>query len=102
MTKHIPWLTILIMFCLIVGINEARGHDRSGPTNPTTPTQSTPHKSSKSFNVPVLLIIGGIACIIWCGDEAPKEPPPNPGPAVKNDVTPDPPKPDQFYMLEVR
>jgi hypothetical protein len=41
-----------------------------------------------------------VVCWFYCDDKPKDEPPPNPGPAVKNDITPDnlKDKPRQFII----
>ena len=49
-------------------------------------------KKNKSWQVPVVIVsfaVGAGVCWFWCGDRPPTESLPEPGPVVRNDVTPD-------------
>lgn len=85
MIKHIPWLTVLFLFCLLVVAKRSEATERH---DHQTVTNVTVNKKDKSWQFPVLVIgIAAGACWIYCGEQPKDEPPPNPGPALK--ITPD-------------
>lgn len=59
-------------------------------------------KSNDGWQLPVAIIAIGAGVWCWynCGDQPKDEPPPNPGPALKNDITPTnvKDKPRQFLI----
>jgi len=115
-----------ILFAILIGTlmivymaSTANATDRSGPTNPTPTTYSAPTGNSNddttrdfalgAIAVAVLLCVAPSVWHLlktgkweWCWEDTKPEPLPDPGPAVKNDVTPDPVSPNQLYMIEVR
>ena len=102
---------LLCVIAVLALSRPANATDRSGPTNPTPTTYSAPSSTQDNNTETWKYVVGGaiLTCAVlsvwkqrWCWEDAKPEPLPDPGPAVKNDVTPDPVSPNQLYMIEVR
>ena len=77
----------LLLFLFIPSVAFAGGshHDDDNKTV----TNIYIKKDSKSWRIPVaMIVIGAGACWMWCNDPPKPDPVPAPGPVVKNDVTP--------------
>ena len=94
MRTLMSWIiTIGVFLCgviAILAVSPAKASERHHEGDSQTAITNVTIKKDKGWQFPVLLIaIGAGACWLYCGDDKPVEPIPNPGPSVKKDVTPD-------------
>jgi hypothetical protein len=103
MTVIISIGLFLLAVLAVLAVSPAHATDRheEPPVATPSPASSVPvgKKKSTRWQLPVIIIGAGVVCWFYCGDEAPKEPLPDLGPALK--VTPDNLQ-DNHYLIEVK
>jgi len=94
---------ILILIAILFSVS-AQASDRSGPTNPPQTVYQTSYSGDDNGStiqgiVITAAVVGIVLCVkSKCWEKAKPAPLPDPGPAVKNDVTPDQPMGVRLYQ----
>lgn len=95
-------LALIVSTVIFLFLNPANASGNDHGDTQNVHTTYNIKKSNDGWQLPVAIIAIGAGVWCWynCGDQPKDEPPPNPGPALKNDITPTnvKDKPRQFLI----